>query len=305
MKPFAPFLLLFTLAAAHADEPKTVRLFTVGNSFSNNATKYLPELAKAGGHTLVMRTASVGGAPLALHWGKAEAFEKDPTAPEGQYGNKKGLKEELRAAKWDVVTIQQASIQSHDIETYRPYAKKLAEAIRAAAPDAKLMLHQTWAYRADDKRFAGVPKAGEPGTRAEMHAMLTKAYRTIAGELGAGIVPVGDAFDLAETDPKWGFAPDKTFDPKKAEAPMLPDQSHSLHVGWKWTKGTDGRSTLSMDGHHANEAGQYLGACVFYEVLFREDVTANPFVPKGMDAEYAKFLRATAHKAVQATRPAK
>ena len=53
-----------------------------------------------------------------------------------------------------------------------------------------------------------------------------------------------------------------------------------------------------MDGHHANMAGEYLGACVWYETLFGKGVEGNSFVPKGLDPEYAKFLQATAHRAV-------
>ena len=56
---------------------------------------------------------------------------------------------------------------------------------------------------------------------------------------------------------------------------------------------------LSMDGHHANTAGEFLGACVWYEVLFGKSVEANTFVPAGLDPEYAKFLRATAHRVVE------
>lgn len=303
--------LLLTVAvvtgfAAAADPKagggKTVRLFTVGNSFSGNATKFLPDLAKAGGHTLVLRTASVGGAPLALHWGKAEAHEKDPQDPAGLYGSKKGLKEELRAEKWDFVTIQQASIKSHDIDTYRPYAKKLHDYIKTHAPGAAVLVHQTWAYRVDDPRFSGTPKAGEPATREAMYRGLTNAYRTVAGELGCRVIPVGDAFHLADGDPKWGYRPDPKFDPKAAAPPALPDQSRSLHVGWRWGAGTDGAKKLQMDGHHADDAGQYLGACVFYEVIFGVSVEDNPFAPKGLDAEYAKFLRRTAHAAVEAER---
>jgi hypothetical protein len=55
-----------------------------------------------------------------------------------------------------------------------------------------------------------------------------------------------------------------------------------------------------MDGHHANAAGQYVGACVWYEVLFGPSVVGNTFVPKGLDPAYAKFLRETAHRAVTA-----
>lgn len=130
--------------------------------------------------------------------------------------------------------------------------------------------------------------------------MLRNAYHTIAKELGVAIIPSGDALYLADTDPKWGFAgADAKFDPKKAKSPELPDQTHSLHVGWSWKK-KDGKTTLGMDGHHANAVGEYLGACVFYEVLYGESVVGNSYVPKGLDAEYVKFLQETAHKAVAA-----
>ena len=52
--------------------------------------------------------------------------------------------------------------------------------------------------------------------------------------------------------------------------------------------------------HHANLAGEYLGACVWYEILFGESAVGNSYVPKGLDTEYARFLQETAHKAVQA-----
>jgi len=72
----------------------------------------------------------------------------------------------------------------------------------------------------------------------------------------------------------------------------LPNQKHSLHMGRQWKNGK-----LSFDGHHANTAGQYLGACVFYETLFGESVVGNKFVPDGIDSAYARFLQETAHRA--------
>ena len=51
-------------------------------------------------------------------------------------------------------------------------------------------------------------------------------------------------------------------------------------------------------GHHANTAGEYLGSCVFYEVLFGDSVVGNAFVPPGLDPAYAKLLQETAHRAV-------
>src|SRR6185436_7106342 len=106
--------------------------------------------------------------------------------------------------------------------------------------------------------------------------------------------------NAADSDPKWGYKPDTSFDRAKAAAPALPDQTHSLHVGWRWTTGKDGKQTLGMDGHHANTAGEYLGACVFYEVLFKESAVGNSFVPKGLEPEDAKYLQDVAHRAVAA-----
>lgn len=308
-------LLTVTLAVSpalsHAEAPKTgakapakttvqtVRLLTIGNSFSGNATKYLGDLAKAGGKELIHRPIIVGGAPLELHAGKFQANEKDPKDKAGLYANGKSLKQELTADKWDVVTIQQASIKSHDLSTYEPFATQLRDYIKQNAPQAELILHETWAYRVDDPRFTKPSeKAGEPKTQEEMYQMLKAAYATTAGKLGIRRFPVGDAFHIADTDPKWGFKAGPAVDPKAFKEPAVPEQAHSLHMGWQWKKGKDGKTTFGMDGHHANAAGQYLGACVWYEVLFGESAVGNKFTPPGVDPEYARFLQETAHRAV-------
>ena len=293
----------FSIAAdvpAPATLTKSVKLLTIGNSFSANATKYLGDLAKAGGFELIHKPIVVGGAPLELHAGKFQANERDPADKEGLYANGRGLKQMLREDRWDYVTIQQASIKSHDLGTYRPYAGQLQEYIKQHAPQAKLLVHQTWEYRVDDPRFAAkTPKAGEPASQEAMYFGLTEAYKTIAKELGARRIPVGDAFHAADTDAKWGYKPDTKFDIKSAKAPELPDQTHSLHMGWSWKKEKDGSMKLGMDGHHASVAGQYLGACVWFEVLFGQSAVGNTFKPKELDADYAKYLQETAHAAVE------
>jgi hypothetical protein len=278
---------------------KTVRLLTIGNSFSANATKYLDKLATAGGYKVIHRPIVVGGAPLELHAGKAQKFERDPKDKDGLYTNGKGLKEQLLMDRWDFVTIQQASIKSHDLATYQPHATWLRDYVKKHAPQAELLMHQTWAYRRDDPRFSPkTPKLGEPVTQEAMYQGLSNAYGTVAKELGVRRIPVGDAFYQADTDPKWGYQADTKFDSKTAKPSELPNQTHSLHMGWQWKKGTDGKMTLGMDGHHANTAGEYLGGCVFYEVLFGESVVGNSFVPPGLDADYARYLQQTAHDAV-------
>ena len=307
---FAPILCLWMLAlapqgglaaesAVAAKPAKTIRLLTVGNSFSQNATRFLGSLASSAGNVLVHHQAVIGGATLAQHWEKAEQYEKDPQDKAGLYSSKRSLQQELRAEAWDFVTIQQASIRSHDVDTYRPYASQLHAYIKKHAPQAEVLLHQTWEYRCDDPRFAAKsPKPSEPATQEAMYQGLTRAYTTIAAELGVRIIPVGDAFHLADTHPTQGYRPDREFNFKSAAPPQLPDQSHSLHAGWRWQKGEDGKPVLRMDGHHAGTAGEYLGACVWYEALFGESIVGNAFVPAGLLPAEARFLQETAHQAI-------
>lgn len=290
-------LLLLTLSV-FAGEPKTVRILTIGNSFSANATRYLKDLAKTGGHTLIHNSLVIGGSSFQVHADKTKAEGKARL-----YSNGKDLVSNLTADLWDYVTIQQASIKSHDYGTYQPYAGFLRDLIVKHAPQAKLLIHQTWAYRVDDPRFAiKAQKPGEPKTQEEMYRGLTAAYDKLAAEFDAKIIPVGDSMFNADTDTKWGFKPDpKPFDAKTAKQPELPIQTHSLHVGWRWAKSKDGKkTTLGMDGHHANLPGEYLGACVWYEVLFGDSPVGLAFIPKGLDAEFARFLQETAHRAVLA-----
>ena len=285
------------------DRPgKTVRLLTVGNSFSGNATHFLGDLATAAGNTFVLRRADIGGGSMAQHWEKVLRYEKDPQDKKAAYGAK-SLQEMLSAERFDFVTLQQYSMISHDVATYRPYARNLYDFIKKHAPRAEVLVHQTWAYRCDDPRFTKKPaKPGQPATQEAMYRELTGAYETIAAELGVRIIPVGDAFHLADADPTWGYKPASEGKTPQATYPALPDQLHSVHAGWRWGKDTLGKPVLQMDGHHAGVAGEYLGASVFYEVLFGETVVGNTFVPKGLDAAYARFLQQTAHEAVEKRR---
>ncbi|WP_404307804.1 BPSS1187 family protein [Neorhodopirellula lusitana] len=290
-----------------ADESKVsapVRVLAVGNSFTGNATRFLEPLAKASGHDLSVQRLIIGGSPLELHAAKAKAFAADPNNPKGRYSNGKSLQEALQSEDFDFVTIQQVSIKSHDIRTYQPYASELADVIRRYSPGSQLLVHQTWAYRSDDPRFHGPAKRSgkslpnsEPVDQAAMYHGLTDAYRTITKELGAKRIPVGDAFFFADTDEQFGFRGEKNVDPQAFTAPAVPASKYSLHAGWHWS-GANGGRQLRMDGHHANQAGEYLGACVWYECLLGESVVGNSFHPAGMDAEYARFLQLTAHRAV-------
>ncbi|MCX7045291.1 MAG: DUF4886 domain-containing protein [Candidatus Sumerlaeota bacterium] len=288
--------------AAEAGNPasssKKVKLLAIGNSLSVNATKYLKQIvASSGGCELVFGHAMIGGCSMEKHYNLAIKHEESPDDPQGKpytfNGKKSGLKEMLTAEKWDFVTIQQLSTVSHKIESYRPSAKNLSDYIKKYAPQAEIVIHQTWAYRPDDTLIYV-----KGYTQEKMYQDLTKAYHTIARELGGlKVIPCGDAFQLAQENDDWKYKPDPNFDYKKPPYPALPKEPKSLYIGYKYQT-TSGTHKLSLDMKHASPAGEYLGGCVWYEFFFKEDARKLTYRPDAVTEKDAVFLRDIAHKVV-------
>lgn len=264
---------------------KHVKLLAIGNSFSQNATHYLPDLVKAGGDQLTFRTITIGGCPLERHWTNSVAFEQGSTDALARAWTN------LTADAWDFITIQQYSLFSFRAETFQPFASNLCAYLKSRRPGAEILIHETWAYRGDDPLY-------KPGfTPDDMYRAVRKNYEKVATDLGCRILPSGDAFEKARLAPDWGGSyPDAGFDRKAFTSPALPEQKHSLHRGWNWASGKNGAKELKLDAHHANTAGEYLAGCVWYEFMFGRDVTDNAFVPPGLSATDAAILRRVAHE---------
>lgn len=279
-----------------AAQAKTLRVFVVGNSFSNNATKYLPEIVKEGGHELIIAKAQAGGCSFARHWAATEAWLANPDDPKAKiYGDKKSLHEHMGDKTWDVITIQQYSLHSTDPATYQPFADKLVAHLKKSQPGAEIVIHQTWAYRADADKYGQVAEKKNSTSQREMWERSRANYWDLARHFGVRVMPVGDAFWRVDSDPSWGYKADKTFDAKKATHPALPDQKNSLHVGYRWSA----EKKLGKDANHANAAGEYLGALVWYATLFGESPEKVKFVPPGVEPEFAAHLRKVAAATVR------
>ncbi len=277
-------------------QAKTLRVFVVGNSFSNNATKYLPQIVTEGGHELILGKAHAGGCSLERHWKATEAWLDNPADPKAKiYTDKKSLHDNMDGRVWDVITIQQYSLHSTDPATYQPFADKLVAHLTQAQPGAEIVIHQTWAYRADADKFGQVAPKKNAFTQREMWERSRANYWELARHLGVRVMPVGDAFWRVDSDPAWGYKADKSFDAKKAGHPALPDQKNSLHVGYRWSA----EKKLGKDANHANAAGEYLGALVWYAMLFGESPEKVKFVPPGVDPEFAAHLRKVAAATVR------
>jgi len=277
-----------------------MKILAIGNSFSANSTKFFKEIVRsAGGCKLVFGHACIGGCPLEKHYRLAMKHERSPGNPDGKpywhNGRRMSLKAMLKMEKWDYVTIQQYSMYSFQIGTYRPWGKRLYNYIKKYAPQAEIVFHQTWAYREDDRELFN-----RKFTPEKMYRDLAHAYRTIAKELGIKrIIPVGDAFHLATNSPKWKFIPDTKFFSDNPGFPALPKDKHSIHGGYHW-RDKDGVKVLGYDSHHANIAGEFMGGCIWLEFFYGKDCRKIKFRPKEVPAGDAEFLKSIAHQAASA-----
>lgn len=291
IKPILIGLLFFAIQVSAQKPVKTVKILMIGNSFSQNASRYLPQMAKEANVKLILGRAEMGGCSLKRHWDSVVVNDIDTN--QGKAYHKKSLRQLLASQKWDIVTMQQYSLLSGDESSYQPYAKNLYDLIKAYQPDAEIVVHQTWAYRADAKSFGEIGQHAKAKNQQEMWQRSRAAYHQMAETLGGlRIIPSGDAFYLVATDKKWGFKKDTEFDEEKATYPALPKDENSLNVGYQWTKD----KVLKFDANHANEAGCYLSGLLWYKVLLAENPEKVKFRPEGVSPEFAEFLKQTAAK---------
>ncbi len=291
--------------SANGDDDDIIKVLTVGNSFADNATRYLKQIAESKGKRLKLAKANLGGSDLERHSKHLSAYLADSTDPEGKpYRNSEiselsafSLVEALESDDWDFVTLQQLSRKSFHPDTFEPYFGQLVHAIREHAPGASILVHQTWAYRRDHPYFAD-----GSFTPKQMFNRLEKAYEGISAKYGLDIIPVGKAFQVARSMRHWYMEiPDPKFDYGNPKMGELPDQSGSLNVGWRWRENRDsGKSELSLDATHANSAGCYLGSCVFYEAIAGENAREVSWRPDDLSDRQAQSLREAAHKAIAA-----
>lgn len=168
----------------------TVRLLTIGNSFADNACQYLKQITESvDGYQIIIGNANLGGAPLDRHTEYIKKSEQDPSFK--PYGGK-SLKDWMLEDKWDVVTIQQVSHKSFKSESYQPYADELVAFIKKYSPNAKIYIHQTWAYAPDCSRLE------EFGINSDqMYKGLKRNYKELAKRYNSEILRSGDAFHRA------------------------------------------------------------------------------------------------------------
>lgn len=171
-----------------------MNILSIGNSFSQDAQRYLHQIAKADGVDIRCFNLYIGGCSLSNHYCNMLSEERVYTLE--MNGDSTGfcvsLKDALLNRDWDVITVQQVSSQSPDYGTYQPYLDALVAYIRRLVPKAKIAVHQTWAYEQGSKRLHEELKYRQ---YKDMLGDIVKAYQKAAEHIGADfMIPSGEVF---------------------------------------------------------------------------------------------------------------
>lgn len=233
-----------------------MKVLAIGNSFSQDATYYLHDMAAAGHVDLKVVNLYIGGCDLKRHWNNIIHDTPDYLCEENGISTEKyvSVKQMLDAEEWDRIVTQQASYDSGRMETYHPFIEDIYNYIREKAPRADFMLQETWAYEIDSDHD-GFVNYGR--SQKLMYEKLSEAYRCVAGKLGIHLIPCGDIVQKLR-----GIKP---FDYERG-----------------------GRS-LCRDGFHMDFIyGRYLLAAIWYRYLTGNSIVSNLFVPQTKLATYTR-----------------
>ena len=249
------------------------KVLMIGNSFSISNCRHMPAVAKSLGVDLELGSLYIGGCSLQRHWQNVLAATNAAFRPYDYQFHKDGervrsvprdinIPEALRARRWDVVTIQQCSHESWRRESYHPWGDDLVKYIRELAPQAEIVVQETWSYTPFDARLMrwGIDQN-------EMYAKLHEAYRDFAEGHSLRVIAMGTAVQ------RWR----ERLPVRYGEADFGGDV-----VGGRGGARPDGKG--KCDVFHLHERGEYLQSLVWTAALLGVDVTVSDYLPKGVTA---------------------
>ena len=138
------------------DDDDTLKILTIGNSFSVDCMEYVYQIAKAAGvKKIKLGNLYVSGCSLDKHLSNAKEDSKAYTF----YTNESGkwvtnksyrMSTAVKSDTWDFISFQQASQNSGKADTYAAL-DELLPIVESLCPNKKVefMWHMTWAYQAD------------------------------------------------------------------------------------------------------------------------------------------------------------
>lgn len=223
-----------------------MKILSIGNSFSQDAHKWLHKLAKDNDVNLETVNLYIGGCSLKMHWDNIQTNSADyDYEPNGNCGERKiSIAEALKLKKWDIITLQQVSEQSGIYETYEPYLSSLVSIIKKDQPDAEIYFHQTWAYEVDAVHSGF---ANYNNNQNEMYQRIKEISKIASHSINAKLIPSGEIIQtLRETIPEFNYK--------------------------------NGGLSLCRDGFHLSlDYGRFAAAAIWLRTITGKEIKASSF----------------------------
>ncbi len=256
-------------------QPDTLRILGIGNSFTDDGMMYLPELLEAAGiKNVILGRLYIGGCSLERHCHEYEnnsnayIYYKSTENKWVTVSKNASLVEGIEDEPWDILVTQQSSPKSGNYETFQPWLDKLIGIIRwhCTNAGATIAWQQTWAY-STNSTHGDFPRY-EKNQQLMYNCIMDATEKLLKDTSIEVVIPTGTAVqNMRETE---------FCDPNE----------------------------FTRDGFHLSfGAGRYIGACAWFQTLiapcFKTTLAGNPCTLKGTENKLAPELAQACQEAVR------
>ena len=278
-------------------EEPVLNVLMLGSSYSYYYCDELAAIARADGLKMEVGNLYISGGTVQQHY---EQFTQNKPIYEFVIHGKNGkesikpatMQQALQARNWELITIQESYDPGYN--TYYPnsdvksdeFVKKTVEELKKRFPDVQIAWHQVWSKAVG---FKGA--LVDPNADIENCGMDERRQVRTAEKQQADYEVIRDcAIDLC----------------KKYDMPRIPSGD-----AWQLARNhekIEGLLTMADFNHDGEEGGgQYLNACVWFEVLTGKSCIGNTFRPEyiyqdwdlSLSEEKIDILQKAAHEAVE------
>lgn len=223
-----------------------MKILSIGNSFSQDAHKWLHNIAESDNYDLDTVNLFIPGCSLETHSNNLTNNEPtyDMQGNSGEFIRKTTINEALQYDNYDIITLQQVSALSGKIETYFPYIENIIGFVKEVQPKSDILLHRTWSYEID---FNHPCFNNYNYDQQQMFSEICDTTNQVSEMFDIGVIPVGDIIQ------------------------KLRDES----VGFNYK---NGGISLCRDGFHLSlDYGRFTAAAAWYRFLTGREINYKTF----------------------------
>ena len=249
---------------------RSLKILAIGNSFSVDAMKnHMYDLLKSADYDqVILGNLYIGGCSLDTHWNNinsglsAYQYQKNDDNGQWTYTENATALSALQDETWDVITIQQASPDSGNPDTYGNL-QNIVNWVDAnkTNSDAKILWHMTWAYQQDSTHD------GFPYYNSDQMTMYNAIVDTVQSQVLTvngidGVIPSGTAIQNLRT--------------------------------------SDLGDTLTADGYHLKDTyGDYTAALTWFRAITGESLDLVTYWPDSVADQKLDITKAVGHAVYQ------